>query len=57
MNAHIKPQAAVLYRTLEIDIDSARAAGSARQVEASLSSEAPVDRGGYLEILDHGADA
>ncbi|MBT7834514.1 MAG: phage major capsid protein [Rhodospirillaceae bacterium] len=57
MNTHIKPQAAVLYRTLEIDIDSARAAGSARQVEASLSSEAPIDRGGYLEILDHGADA
>ena len=57
MNTHIKPQAAVLYRSLEIDIDSTRAAGSARQVEASLSSEAPVDRGGYLEILDHGADA
>ncbi len=57
MNAHIEPKPAVLYRTLEIDTDNARAAGGARQVEASLSSEAPVDRGGYLEILDHGADA
>jgi hypothetical protein len=42
MNAHIKPQAAVLYHTLEVDTDSARTADRARQVEASLSSEAPI---------------
>jgi HK97 family phage major capsid protein/HK97 family phage prohead protease len=56
MNAHFKPDAEVLFRTMQISTESARAATS-RQVEASLSSEAPVDRGGYLEILDHGADA
>jgi len=41
-----KPQAAVLYHTLEVHTESALTADRARQVEASLSSEAPIVSGG-----------
>lgn len=41
----------VQYRTLRIN--GGRTKKESRTVEASLSSEAPVPRGGYVEILDH----
>ncbi len=50
-------QDALTYTTFEISAASVRTAGPDRLVEASLSSETPVDRDGYSEILDHAADS
>ncbi len=48
---------ALAYTTIEISAASVRSAGLDRVVEASLSSDSPVDRDGYSEILDHAADS
>ena len=50
-------QSALAYTTFEISAASLRSAGPDRVVEASLSSDSPVDRDGYSEILDHAADS